>query len=142
MLLEKVQRSVRKRHGGYILKRLSKERGPNEQAFLSAHEIQAGELFQRDYAKCFGERGSGGQTYDFVHVDRSRTNSTETIRAAQIDASHAFDKAKAVLGEGLEQAALIICGDGKSLDVLEREQQWSRGSGRMIFQGRALRITL
>ena len=129
-----VQRSVRKRNGGHILRRLSKERGPTEQAFLSVHEIQAGELFQRDYARCYGQSGSGSQRFDLAHVDQSRTNKMETQTAAQIDASRAFDKAKAVLGAGLDQAALIICGEGKSLDVLEREQEWSRGSGRMILK--------
>lgn len=128
-----VQRRIRKREGGYILKRLAKERGSHYEAFLSPHEIQAGELFQRDYAACFGY-GVGRRSFVSLHVDQSRRNREELRTAAHIDESQAFNKAKAVLGAGLEQAALVICGEGKSLDVLEREQNWSRGSGRMILK--------
>ena len=129
-----VQRMVRRRNGGHILKRLSRERGPNQQAFLTPHEIQAGELFQTAYAKCFGYNQQAGQSFSHVNVDRSRINNEERSMAAHIDASQAFEAAKSVLGPGLEQAALILCGEGKSLDVLEREQEWSRGSGRMILK--------
>ena len=129
-----VQRKVRKRNGGYILRRLSKERGPNGQQFLNVHDLQAGELFQRDYARCFGTDNQGAQSLAHVNVDRTRVNVQEYRTIEQIDANQAFNAAKAVLGPGLEQAALIICGEGKSLEVLEREQHWVRGSGRMILK--------
>lgn len=129
-----VQRKVRKRNGGNILRRLSKERGANGQPFLSAYDIQAGELFQRDYNHCFGNMGQTTQDFENVHVDQSHINGQENHTVRQIDASQAFNAAKGVLGPGLEQAALMICGDGKSFDVLEREQHWVRGSGRMILK--------
>ena len=129
-----VQRMVRRRNGGHILRRLSRERGPQQQAFLTPHELQAGELFQKAYANCFGYSRQGGENYEQMRVDASRGNSQERRTAAHIDAAQAFDAAKAVLGPGLEQAAMVICGDGKSLDELEREQAWSRGSGRMILK--------
>lgn len=129
-----VQRMVRRRNGGHILRRLSRERGPNQQAFLTPHEIQAGELFQKDYAKCFAYNRPSVENFSQVQVDRSRENSQEMLTAAHIDATTAFEAAKAVLGPGLEQAAMVICGEGKSLDSLERAQEWSRGSGRMILK--------
>ena len=136
-----VKRSVRRRNAHHILRRLGKERGPQNKPFLSAAEVQAGELFQRDYNRRYGT-GKMTQTLDAARVDQTRTNSTETDMIHRLDCGRAYEAAINVLGPSLDQAALVICGEGKSLDQLEREQAWSRGSGRMILKLALQRLAL
>ena len=136
-----VRRSVRRRNAHHILRRLSKERGPNNMPFLSAAEVQAGELFQRDHSRCYG--GSKiTQSVGSVRVDQSRLNSTEQDMIRRLDNGRAYQAAVDALGPSLDQAAYVICGEGKSLDQLEREQSWSRGSGRMILKLALQRLAL
>ncbi|MEP6342504.1 MAG: DUF6456 domain-containing protein [Maricaulaceae bacterium] len=136
-----VKRSVRRRNAHHILRRLSKERGPNNTPFLSAAEVQAGELFQRDYNSFYGG-GNITQSTESVRVDRTRQNTVERDMVRSLDSGRAYKAAVDVLGPSLDQAAFIICGEGKSLDQLEREQSWSRGSGRMILKLALQRLTL
>lgn len=128
-----VQRNVKLRNGGHILRRLAKDKNPQGGPYLAAQDIEAGERFQRDYARCH-EGAVGCQSFAHVYVDRSRQNQQESSAVARIDAGRAYHAAKAVLGSGLEAAAHVICGEGKSIHRLEREHHWARGTGRVILK--------
>ena len=136
-----VKRSVRRRNAHHILRRLSKERGPNNMRFLSVAEVQAGELFQRDYNRFYGG-DKITQSVDKIRVDQSGQNGTELEMMRRLDSGRAYQAAIDVLGPSLDQAALVICGERKSLDQLEREQSWSRGSGRVILKLALQRLAL
>ncbi len=136
-----VQRQVKRRHSGHILRRLANDRDAAGRLLFSAHELEAGEQFQRDYAKAYGT-AIGGQNFTGVTVDKMRQNSQEMAAVIRIDAGAAYQSAKAVLGIGLEKAADVICGEGKSFAQLEREQFWARGAGRTILKLALQRLAL
>jgi hypothetical protein len=128
-----VQRRVKRRNSGHILRRLAKDRDGQGHPYLSASEIEAGAQFQRDYERAYGA-AFGSQNFTPTQVDYTRQNQEEIAVATRLDAGKAYQKAKAVLGAGLDQAADIICGDGKSFAAVEREQTWARGAGRTILK--------
>ena len=130
---QNVQRQVSRKIGGNILNRLAKILDKSGHPFLSKSEVQAGELFQRDYQRAYGHLGSG-QSFNQPQVDQSKVNNTEIYMAEQIDRSAAFLAAKEALGEGLDIAAMVLCGENKSLSQLEREQNWAKNSGQTIVK--------
>lgn len=128
-----VQRTVKRRSGGQILRRLAKDRTLDGHSFLSSHELEAGEQFQRDYERAYGSAMSG-QNFASMQVDYTRQNQQELAALTRIDAGKSYQAAKAALGSGLELAVDVICGEGKTFARLEREQSWVRGSGRIILK--------
>jgi len=128
-----VKRQVKVMSDHDILRRLAREKEPDGRPVLSSAEIEAGHLFQRDYNRAFNH-GYITQSLQSVKVDKTLSNNVEDNAVMSLDSAKAYNRAKDILGPGLSDAAHIICGEGKSLETLEREQFWSRNSGKTILK--------
>lgn len=129
-----VKRPVRRNFSTSALHRIARLKSSDDQAFLSAHEVEAGEHFAKDYTLCGWDRVAS-QDYGAVQISSKRdVNSAQDRTASQLDARQRLTDARAALGPGLERAVMAVCVEDVSLDTVERVEKWARHSGRTVLK--------
>lgn len=115
------------------LRVLGLRRDSSGEAFLTAQELAAGEKFANDYARAnFGK----AQTQDYAHAgaDISRVNTAENAAITAIDSRAQVNAAIEYVGPGLSRAVIAICGQEIGLEQMEKNEGWTRRSGRTVLK--------
>jgi len=116
------------------LDRLYQRRDKNGATLLSDAEYEAGRHFAKDYALAH---------YDYIKTQNYVSAGVDGTRGAcdntdyldrRIDARARLEKAKGVIGPGLEKAVIAVCCLDKSLDEVERTERWAASSGLTILK--------
>lgn len=101
--------------------------------FLTPAQLEAGERFAADYARANYGRS---QTQDYMRTggDIARTNTEESAAVAAIDSRDRITEAIAYVGPGLSRAVISICGQDMGLEQMEKNEGWTRRSGRTVLK--------
>ena len=101
---------------------------------LSKAEYEAGQGFARDYALA-GYGHIATQNYMSAGADKMGYCGREAdIAQSQLDAKRRFLRASTAIGAGLDKAVIAVCCLDKSLDDVERAENWAMDSGITILK--------
>ena len=139
---DKVQRCVRVNTGISVFKKLSTQRDAKGRPYLSADEVEAGDMFARDYGAANGSN-IGTQSYSGVVISRDRAcNGAEDISIHMLDRQKRSRAALQYVGPGLDQTLIALCGREWGLEQLEAEQGWPKRSAKAILKLALARLSV
>jgi hypothetical protein len=131
---DKVKRSVSVNTSVSVFKKLSTQRDTKGRPYLSADEVEAGDMFSRDYSSAYGSN-IGTQSYSGMSVSRDRAhNCAEDISIHMLDRQKRSRAALQHVGPGLDQTLIALCGREWGLERLEAEQGWPKRSAKIILK--------
>jgi len=129
-----VKRKARINRSLSALDRLHQRRNKTGASLLSDAEYEAGRQFAQDYTMAHYDHIST-QNYMSAGVNKTgHYSSHEDHLDRRIDARKRFERAKAIIGPGLEKAVIAVCCHEKSLDQVERAEKWAASSGLTVLK--------
>ena len=129
-----VRRSAKINRALSPLDRLYRRRDKTGTSLLNEAEYEAGQRFAQDYAMAHYDH-IPTQNYMSAGADSAKTYTGRVDHIdCQIDARKRLEKAKAIIGPGLEKAVIAICCFEKSLEQVERAEKWAASSGLTILK--------